>query len=217
MVSKYKLSFAAANFSRNLIQGEDFDKVYSLMPLIVSGELPEIKDDGYDIVYSNWRKKRSILAKFAIFYEQWTLFKKVKKDDVLWLYNLNIINALLFILIKVFKPSVKLNIIVLDLPMVNIQSLRKCSALAWETVHKSTFRPTNRLQKTLLAVGGATIALRNPLRADMVNALCETTGLASVRALYNQMNQNSTGRQILAEKPRITSSSLQNAEALNSP
>ncbi len=114
LVSKYKLSFAAANFSRNLMRGGGFDKVYSLMPLNVNGELPQIKDDGYDVVYSKWRKRGSILAKFAIFHEQWKLFKKVKKDDVLWLYNLNVINALLFILIKAFKPSVKLNIIVLD-------------------------------------------------------------------------------------------------------
>jgi hypothetical protein len=32
LVAKYKLSFAAANFSRNLMQGGGFDKVYSLMP-----------------------------------------------------------------------------------------------------------------------------------------------------------------------------------------
>lgn len=120
LVSKYKLSFAAAYFSRNLIQGRGFDKVYSLMPLTVSDELPQIKDDGYDIVYSNWRKRGSTLAKLAIFHEQWKLFKKVKKADVLWLYNLNAINALLFMLIKVFKPSVKVNIIVLDFtPAIN--------------------------------------------------------------------------------------------------
>ena len=96
LVSKYKLSFAAANFSRNLMCGGGFDRVFSLMPLTVSGELPRIKDDGYDVVYSKWRKRGSILAKFAIFHEQWKIFKKVKKEDVLWLYNLNVINALLF-------------------------------------------------------------------------------------------------------------------------
>ena len=100
---------------------------------------------------------------------------------------------------------------------MNIRSLRKCSALAWDSVHKSTFRPTSRFQKTLLAVGGASVALRNPFRADMVNALCETTGLASVRALYNQMNQNPIGRQILAEKPRITSTSLEMDKLQNYP
>jgi hypothetical protein len=114
LVAKYKLSFAAANFSRNLMRGGGFDKVYSLMPLTVRGELPQITDDGYEVVYSNWRKKDSVLAKLAIFQEQWKIFKQVKKSDSLWLYNLNIMNALLFILVKLFKSSVKLNIIILD-------------------------------------------------------------------------------------------------------
>lgn len=114
LVRKYKLTFAAANFSRNLINGGGFDKVYSLIPLSVSGELPQITDDGYEIVYSNWRKRGRVLAKLAIFQEQWKIFKQVKRGDSLWLYNLNIINALLFILIRLFKSSVKLNIIVLD-------------------------------------------------------------------------------------------------------
>jgi hypothetical protein len=114
LVAKYKLSFAAANFSRNLMQGGGFDKVYSLMPLTVKGEMPPITDKGYEVVYSNWRKRGSILAKLAIFHEQWKIFKQVKKSDSLWFYNLNIINALLFILVNLFKSSVKLNIMMLD-------------------------------------------------------------------------------------------------------
>jgi hypothetical protein len=114
LVAKYKLSFAAANFSRNLIQGGGFDKVYSLMPLTVRGKLPQITEDGYEVVYSDWRKKGVVLAKLAIFQEQWKIFKQIKKSDSLWLYNLNIMNALLFILVKLFKSSVKLNIIILD-------------------------------------------------------------------------------------------------------
>ena len=114
LVAKYKLSFAAANFSRNLMQGGGFDKVYSLMPLTVKGVMPPITDKGYEVVYSNCRKRGSILAKLAIFHEQWKIFKKVNKEDSLWLYNLNVVNSLLFILVKLFKPSVKLYIIVLD-------------------------------------------------------------------------------------------------------
>lgn len=114
LVTKYKLSFAAANFSRNLMRGAGFDKVYSLMPLTVKDELPLITEDGYEIVYSDWRKKGSFLAKLAIFQEQWKIFKQVKKSDSLWLYNLNIMNAMLFILVKLFKSSAKLNVIILD-------------------------------------------------------------------------------------------------------
>lgn len=114
LVAKYKLSFAAANFSRNLMQGCDFDRVYSLMPLTVRNELPQIKDNGYNVVYSDWRKKGRVFAKLAIFHEQWKVFKQIQRGDSLWFYNLNIINALLFILVKTFKSSVKLNIIMLD-------------------------------------------------------------------------------------------------------
>ncbi len=114
LVAKFKLSFAAANFSRNLVQGGSFDRVYSLMPLTVRNELPQIKDVSYKIVYSNWRKKGPVFAKLAIFHEQWKVFKQIQRGGSLWFYNLNIINAFLFILIKLFKSSIKLNIIMLD-------------------------------------------------------------------------------------------------------
>lgn len=79
LVAKYKLSSAAANFSRNLMQGGGFDKVYSLMPLTVKGEMPPIINKGYEVVYSNWRKRGSILAKLAIFHKHWMLLSyKVK-------------------------------------------------------------------------------------------------------------------------------------------
>lgn len=114
LVARYKLSFAAANFSRNLLSGGGFGKCYSLIPVNVTGELPSVREDGYEVVYSNWRKKGGLLSKLAIFKEQFYIFKQIHKGDSLWLYNLNIINALLFILIKIFKPSVKLNVIILD-------------------------------------------------------------------------------------------------------
>ena len=84
------------------------------MPLTLKNELPQIKDEGYNIVYSDWRKKGLGFSKLAIFHEQWKVFKQIQRGDSLWFYNLNIINALLFILIKLFKSSIKLNIIMLD-------------------------------------------------------------------------------------------------------
>ena len=67
LVAKYKLSFAAANFSRNLISGGGFDKCYSLIPVNVRGKLPVVDEPGYEVVYSDWRIRSGILAKFAIF------------------------------------------------------------------------------------------------------------------------------------------------------
>lgn len=114
LVARYKLSFAAANFSRNLLSGGGFDKCFSLMPVNVKGELPRVQEDGYEVVYSKWRKNARLLSRLAIFMEQLYIFKQVHKGDSLWLYNLNVINALLFILVKFLKPSVKLNVIILD-------------------------------------------------------------------------------------------------------
>lgn len=118
LVAKYKLSFAAANFSRNLISGGGFDKAYSLIPVSVRGDAGLRNEDGYKVVYSSWRKK-PLLNKFAIFKEQFAVFQQIHKDDSVWMYNLNVINALLFILLKLFKPSVKLNVIILDFTPAN--------------------------------------------------------------------------------------------------
>lgn len=114
LVGKLKLSHAAANFSRNLISGGGFDRVYSVLPVNVSGELGKIYESGYEVVYSKWRKRGGVRSKLAIFAEQWKIFRKVGKGDSIWFYNLNAINAYLFLLLKTFKPSIKRNIIILD-------------------------------------------------------------------------------------------------------
>lgn len=119
LVAKYNLSFAAANFSRNLLSGGGFDKCYSLLPVNVMGELPAIGEEGYEVIYSKWRKKGGLWAKLAIFKEQYLVFRQVHAHDSIWMYNLNIINALLFMLLKLFKPSVKLNVIILDFTPAN--------------------------------------------------------------------------------------------------
>lgn len=114
VVKKHNLSFAAANFSRHLLNGVYFDKVYSLIPVNVRGQLGDINDLRYEVVYSHLRLKRGFMAKFAIIVEQWKVFKCLRHNDSIWFYNLNAINVLLFLLLKIFKPSVKLNVIVLD-------------------------------------------------------------------------------------------------------
>ena len=88
LVAKYKLSFAAANFSRNLISGGGFDKTYSLIPVNVRGDVKLRNEDGYEVVYSVWRKF-PILNKLAIFKEQICVFSKIHSNDSVWFYNLN--------------------------------------------------------------------------------------------------------------------------------
>lgn len=116
LIAKHGLSFAACNFSFNLMTGGGFDKVYSTMPLYVGGEMDKeaFEDGRFELVYDRLRKKGGIWQKLAALKEQWTIFRRVPNGASIWFYNLNILSALLFVLLKVFKRSVQLNVIVLD-------------------------------------------------------------------------------------------------------
>ena len=121
LIAKYKLSFAACNFSFNLMSGEGFDNVYSILPLYVGGEMgaEAFHDSRFELVYDKLRKKGGIWQKLAVLKEQWTVFKKIPKGSSIWFYNLTTLNAFLFILLKMFKRSVQLNVIVLDFTTIN--------------------------------------------------------------------------------------------------
>lgn len=115
-IKKHKLSFAACNFSFNLMSGGGFEKVFSILPLYVGGEIDSdaFNDPRFELIYDKLRLKRGIWQKIAAFKEQWTVFRKIPNGSFLWFYNLNTLNVFLFILLKVFKPTVQLNVIVLD-------------------------------------------------------------------------------------------------------
>lgn len=68
--------------------------------------------------------------------------------------------------------------------------------------------PTSPLQKALLAVGSAGMALYDPYRHDMVAVLGETTGCHALKVLRDQMKKDPEGAKILQERPRISLSSL---------
>lgn len=76
-------------------------------------------DSRFELIYDKFRRKGCLFRKFATFKEQWTIFRKVPKESTIWFYNLNTLNAFLFVLLKVFKPSVQRNIIVLDFTPVS--------------------------------------------------------------------------------------------------
>lgn len=116
LIAVHGLSFAACNFSFSLMSGGVFDKVYSSMPIYVGGEMqPEaFTDRRFTLEYDRWRKKRGICRKLATFKEQYAIFRHIPNGSSVWFYNLNTLNALLFLLLKWFKSSVQLNVIVLD-------------------------------------------------------------------------------------------------------
>lgn len=116
LVLKYGLSFATYNFSMNLISGVGFDKVFSTMPLYVGGEMDDsaFRDGRFELIYDKLRKRRGIWQRIAAIKEQFQLFKLIPEGTNFWFYNINTLNAVLFLLLKLFKPSVTLNVIVLD-------------------------------------------------------------------------------------------------------
>lgn len=117
-ILKYKLSVAACNFSYNLIEGGVFDRVYSTLPTYVSGQLDDVEMDG--LVYSSWRTS-PLLRRLAPIRECITLYKKIPPKSNVWLYNVSVLNAFLIILLKLFKRSVGVYVILLDYtPTTNV-------------------------------------------------------------------------------------------------
>jgi hypothetical protein len=100
---------AACNFSYNLIEGGAFDKVYSILHTFVRGEVEPF----YGLVYSTLRK-RGILNRLAPIAENISLFHRIPRKASVWYYNCNILNATLIVLLKLLKPDVKQQMIILD-------------------------------------------------------------------------------------------------------
>ena len=109
LILKYHLSIAACNFSYNLIEGNLFDRVYSILPTFVKGEIEPFEN----LVYSKFRENR-FLFRLAPIAENLSLFYKIPRKASVWYYNCTILNAFLIVLLKLFKPNVRQNLIILD-------------------------------------------------------------------------------------------------------
>ncbi|KAK0749577.1 coenzyme Q biosynthesis protein Coq4-domain-containing protein [Schizothecium vesticola] len=69
--------------------------------------------------------------------------------------------------------------------------------------------PLNTLEKAALAIGSGLISLANPRRADLIAAFAEATATPYfIYRLRDAMLASPTGRRILRDRPRITSTSL---------
>jgi len=107
-----RVSIAACNFSRNLMTGRYFDKVYSI-PAVYIHQIFDC-DDEVQYMTSYIRKCGYLFKYIAPIFEQMKLFFKIPKNSSVWFYNLSTLNCLLFLLLRTFKHSVLLNVIVLD-------------------------------------------------------------------------------------------------------
>ncbi|KAF8176133.1 ubiquinone biosynthesis protein COQ4, mitochondrial [Mycena galopus ATCC 62051] len=77
--------------------------------------------------------------------------------------------------------------------------------------------PLNWLETGVLAVGSAFMSLANPRRGDMVAALGETTAGPSLPRLRDIMLASEEGRQILKDRPRINSRTVDLAKLAQLP
>lgn len=116
VVKKYGASFAANNFCTNLLSEQDsFDEVLVTLPVR--------KTKREDLVYADkrivpahckWFRKSKYLSRLAFLPEAFMMFRQIRRGDVVWYYNLPYTLAPLFLLLRLLKPSVQQNIIILD-------------------------------------------------------------------------------------------------------
>jgi hypothetical protein len=110
---EYGMSSAACNFCYNLMTGSGFDKIYSVLPAYVCGE-KHFPTEDVEYVYSSWRWGGKIRRRLAPIRENILLFRKIERSSSVWLYNITMLNVWLVLLLRWFKSSVKINVIVLD-------------------------------------------------------------------------------------------------------
>ncbi|KAJ6544993.1 ubiquinone biosynthesis protein COQ4, mitochondrial [Mycena vulgaris] len=77
--------------------------------------------------------------------------------------------------------------------------------------------PLNWFENSVLAVGSAFMSLADPRRGDMVAALGETTAGPSLPRLRDIMLESPEGRQILKDRPRINSTTVDMARLAQCP
>ena len=137
-ILEYGLSIAANNFSSNLISGVCFGKVYSILALSTNGKInnDSTKDSHFELVYNYFvRNLGSGWTKLACILEQYKIFKNIPSGSIVWTYNVNSLNAFIILLLKVLKPSVQINAIVLDFTPAGGKGLNRLYLKLINTLH----------------------------------------------------------------------------------
>lgn len=113
-ILKYGTSIAGGNFAYNLLTTNAFDKIYSILPSNVYNYTEELSRDGIDIIYSGLRTKSFFCRMFACFVEQFRIFRNIERRSTVWLYNIDILNIVLYCLLRFFKSNTRIYIIMAD-------------------------------------------------------------------------------------------------------
>lgn len=75
----------------------------------------------------------------------------------------------------------------------------------------------SEFQRMLLSAGSSIAALLDPRRQDMIACLGETTGEDALLKILHVMNESDEGQEILKEKPRINTKTVNLEELKNMP
>lgn len=122
---KCNTSIAAGNFSWNLINGDVFDQSFGILPHWVSARFAGIGNVSYPFSIL----RNTSFKKLAPIIEAFKVFLQIPGKSSVWFYNINALNATLIYLLRTFKPSVKLNAIVLDYTPDNPKNARYLSLI----------------------------------------------------------------------------------------
>ncbi|XP_065909919.1 ubiquinone biosynthesis protein COQ4 homolog, mitochondrial-like isoform X2 [Dysidea avara] len=83
-----------------------------------------------------------------------------------------------------------------------------CVSETGERILYPSHKPTTLSQRLVLTFGSCYMALTDTKRDDMVAVFGETTGHTALQSMRKRMLEDPTGREILSEKPRITTNTV---------
>lgn len=109
-------SVAANNFCNNLISGNAFAEILPYLPVGRAIDTKDLKyNDSHIKIFCSTRWRNSdVFRKLAFVGENIMMFNHIQRNSSVWFYNLPYTIIPLFLLIKLFKPTVKCNLIMLD-------------------------------------------------------------------------------------------------------
>ncbi|CAF0820946.1 unnamed protein product [Rotaria sp. Silwood1] len=72
----------------------------------------------------------------------------------------------------------------------------------------ATHKPTNLVQKSILAVGSGITSILDPSRDDMISVFGETTGVLALKYIQEKMTIDPEGDEILKKRPVINTTTV---------
>lgn len=111
---KYKSSVSGGLFSMNLLNTNAFDRAFSILPSDISCYEDKLQFEKFSVVYSKLRSRNKFTLRVATIIEQYRLFKEIKNGSHVWLYNISVLNFVLYILLRLFKRKTKIYSVLAD-------------------------------------------------------------------------------------------------------